>query len=160
MDLDRSASMRSTNTPTVSFQVGRGIEPITHLFSKRTNLLSMGLVKFENAMLAVCIRFSFTICLDNPYIIVDLILEEVMAKLIAVLILIFTLSCCTTSQKIVRPNDNVEYLIACGASLGWNICYDKANQLCPGGYSTLSEDAGFNRKELRIGCPSAAKHTQ
>ena len=47
----------------------------------------------------------------------------------------------------------MEYLVACGAGTGWNICYSKANELCPGGYTTLSEDAGFNRKEMRIACP-------
>jgi hypothetical protein len=64
-------------------------------------------------------------------------------------------SACTTTQEIRRPNGVREFVIACGASLGWNICYDEANQVCPTGYTTLSEDAGFNRKELRIACPSA-----
>ena len=68
---------------------------------------------------------------------------------------ILFLSRCTTTQEIRRRDGTVENFIACGASLGWNICYDKANELCPGGYETLSEDAGFNRKELRIACPSA-----
>lgn len=70
------------------------------------------------------------------------------------------ISACTTTQEIRRPDGSVEYLVACGASLGWNICYDKANELCPGGYTTLSEDAGFNRKELRISCPSRSKAAQ
>jgi hypothetical protein len=60
---------------------------------------------------------------------------------------------CTTSQEIRRPNGESEYLIGCGASTGWNICYEKANELCPQGYKTLLEDSGFNRKELRIVCP-------
>ena len=60
---------------------------------------------------------------------------------------------CTTTQEFRRPNGNIEYLIACGAGTGWNICYDKANRVCPTGYETLSENAGFNRKELRISCP-------
>ncbi|TNY27005.1 hypothetical protein BV497_05560 [Fulvimonas soli] len=64
---------------------------------------------------------------------------------------------CTTTQEIRRPDGSVEHLIACGASLGWNICYDKANQICPMGYNTISEIAGINRKELRISCPSANK---
>jgi hypothetical protein len=64
---------------------------------------------------------------------------------------------CTTTQEIRRPDGSTEFLIACGASLGWNICYEKANEICPGGYKTLSEDAGFNRKELRIVCPGAQK---
>jgi hypothetical protein len=60
---------------------------------------------------------------------------------------------CTTTQEIRRPDGKKEFLIACGASLGWNICYEKANQICPNGYETIKEDAGFNRKELRILCP-------
>lgn len=67
---------------------------------------------------------------------------------------------CTTTQEIRRPDGTIEYLVACGASLGWNICYEKANELCPSGYTTLSESAGFNRKELRIACPRASKQPQ
>ncbi len=69
-------------------------------------------------------------------------------------------SACTTTQEIKRPDGSVEYLITCGAGLGWNICYDKANEICPTGYKTLSEDAGFNRKELRIACPSKTNAQQ
>jgi hypothetical protein len=73
-------------------------------------------------------------------------------KLLLILI-IFVICGCTTTQKIIRPNGETEYLIACGAALGWNICYNKANKVCPGGYDTISEETGFNRKELRISCP-------
>lgn len=59
---------------------------------------------------------------------------------------------CTTAQRIDRPDGTVDYEIACGAALGWNICYDRAQKMCPAGYSTLSEDQGFNRKALRIKC--------
>jgi hypothetical protein len=59
---------------------------------------------------------------------------------------------CTTSQEIKRPGGKSEFLVGCGAALGWNVCYEKANELCPKGYKTLSEDAGINRKELRIAC--------
>ena len=75
-------------------------------------------------------------------------------QFIAILLLTITTGC-TTTQQIKRPDGSVEYLIACGASLGWNICYDKANQVCPSGYTTISEKAGFNRKELRMACPAA-----
>lgn len=61
---------------------------------------------------------------------------------------------CATSQEIRRPDGSTEYLISCGY-FGWYICYDKANELCPGRYKTLSESAGFDRKELRIACPDA-----
>lgn len=83
--------------------------------------------------------------------------EGTMKVIFALAVPILLLSGCTTTQEILRPNGTSEYLIACGAGLGWNICYDKANQICPGGYTTLSEDGGFNRKELRITCPSAKK---
>lgn len=78
---------------------------------------------------------------------------------IADLLLLAALSGCTTTQEIRRPDGTTELLIACGASLGWNICYDKANEACPTGYTTLSENAGFNRKELRIACPGAVKRS-
>lgn len=71
-------------------------------------------------------------------------------------LLVAALTACTTSQKILRPDGTTEYLVACGASTGWNVCYDKANQECPTGYKTISEDAGFNRKEMRISCPGKA----
>lgn len=63
------------------------------------------------------------------------------------------LSGCTTDQIIRRPDGSREYVIACGAGLGWNICHRRANELCPSGYNTLAQDAGFNRKELTIACP-------
>lgn len=68
---------------------------------------------------------------------------------------LLALTGCTTAQEIRRPDGSLEYQIACGAASGWNICYGRANELCPGGYETVSEDAGFNRKELRIACPGA-----
>ena len=66
---------------------------------------------------------------------------------------------CTAVQEIRRPGGGVEYLVACGASSGWNICYNRANELCPAGYETLSEQAGFNRREMRIACPAAAQNS-
>ncbi len=78
-----------------------------------------------------------------------------MKRIMATILALTLMAGCTTIQEIKRPNGEVEYLIACGASLGWNICYDRANQVCPTGYLTLSEQAGFNRKELRIACPSS-----
>lgn len=79
---------------------------------------------------------------------------------VAVLLLVAVTAACTTTQEIRRPDGTVEFQIACGASLGWNICYDKANEVCPAGYTTLSENAGFNRKELRIACPEATQRSQ
>ncbi|WP_036645395.1 hypothetical protein [Pantoea sp. A4] len=59
---------------------------------------------------------------------------------------------CSTAQKISRPDGKNEYLIQCGASSGWDVCYSKANEVCPAGYTDLDKDGGFNRKELRILC--------
>ena len=64
---------------------------------------------------------------------------------------------CATSMKILRPDGSTEYLITCGSGTGWNVCYEKANEVCPSGYKTLSEDAGFNRKEMKISCPTSTK---
>ncbi len=75
-------------------------------------------------------------------------------RLITGTALLLLATACTTTQVIRRPGGEVEYLIGGGAALGWNICYERANELCPAGYDTLSEDAGFNRKELRIACPN------
>lgn len=69
-------------------------------------------------------------------------------------IAVLFISSCTTTQKIQRPDGSTEYLIACGAASGFNICYKKANKLCPNGYETLSENSGLNRKEIRIECPN------
>jgi hypothetical protein len=74
-------------------------------------------------------------------------------KFVVLVVIAVATSACTTTQEIRRPDGSTEYLVACGAGLGWNICYNKANHICPSGYITLSEDAGFNRKELRISCP-------
>jgi hypothetical protein len=70
-----------------------------------------------------------------------------------VVVSVLLATACTTTQVIQRPGGRVEYLIACGAGTGWNICYSRANEVCPTGYETLAESGGINRKELRIACP-------
>jgi len=62
---------------------------------------------------------------------------------------------CTTTAALNRPDGSRDFVIACGAGLGWNVCYNRANEVCPSGYRTISQDAGFNRKELTISCPAA-----
>ena len=59
---------------------------------------------------------------------------------------------CVTSERVSRPGGSAEYLISCGY-FGWYICYDKAQEICPGRYKVVSESEGYNRKELRIACP-------
>jgi hypothetical protein len=76
-----------------------------------------------------------------------------MSKIMFSILCALLVTSCTTTQQINRPGGKKEYLVACGAATGWDICYKKANKLCSEGYTTLSEEAGFNRKELRISCP-------
>lgn len=57
---------------------------------------------------------------------------------------------CATAQVINRPKGLTAYLISCGAGTGWDIYYNKANEVCSQGYKTLSEEAGFNRKKIKI----------
>ena len=73
-------------------------------------------------------------------------------KLAIVAAIVALLASCTTAEEIRRPDGRVQYIVACGASLGWNICYERANELCPEGYTDVSKEAGFNRKELTIDC--------
>jgi hypothetical protein len=53
------------------------------------------------------------------------------------------------------PGGAVQYIINCGAFTGWNFCYEKANELCPNGYSDVSKYIIiplFNTKRLTIEC--------
>jgi hypothetical protein len=45
-----------------------------------------------------------------------------------------------------QARDYIEYLIACGAGIGWNICYERANEICPSGYKTLSRTQASTAK--------------
>lgn len=81
-----------------------------------------------------------------------------MKRIIALAFLILLLvGCSTTAQEIRRPDGTREYLITSGVGVGWKACYRKANQVCPWGYATLSENGGVFSNELRIACPSAKK---
>lgn len=59
---------------------------------------------------------------------------------------------CTT----LKPGETVHYLVACGGGRTGvpNICYAKAEQLCPGGYRILSQDFGSagDPQSMRIAC--------
>jgi hypothetical protein len=63
---------------------------------------------------------------------------------------------CTTSQRVPRSDGSLEYRISCGY-FGWYICYDKAEEICPGRYKVVSESEESYRKELRIACPGGAR---
>jgi len=75
-----------------------------------------------------------------------------MKKTLLVLAVVMALTGCATAQEIKRPGGIKEYIIQCGAGTGWDICYSKANEICPNGYEDISKDGGFNRKEFYIRC--------
>ena len=66
---------------------------------------------------------------------------------------------CTTAQEIRTTNGEPQYDIACGAATGWGMCYKRANEECPQGYTTVSRMPGFNRKELIISCGAVSSPT-
>jgi hypothetical protein len=61
---------------------------------------------------------------------------------------------CAGSQEVSRRDGSAEYRISCGY-FGWYLCYEKANEVCPGRYKVISESTGLSSKELRIACPQA-----
>ena len=62
---------------------------------------------------------------------------------------------CATSQQVKDTGRAGEYQISCGY-FGWYICYEKAGQLCPGGYKVVSENEDhFGGRKLRISCQEA-----
>ena len=59
---------------------------------------------------------------------------------------------CATSQQANDSGRAGEYQISCGY-FGWYICYERADQLCPGGYKVVSEnEEHFGGRSLRISC--------
>ena len=68
----------------------------------------------------------------------------------SIVITALVLASCTTSD----PDGHVYSLVACGGgSTGVsNICYARAEQLCPGGYTVLSEDQHSEPQEMHIAC--------
>ena len=68
--------------------------------------------------------------------------------------LLLMVAACAASKEVRQRDRSTEYSISCWY-FGWYVCYEKANQLCPGRYKVLSETEGFNARELRIACPDA-----
>jgi len=75
-----------------------------------------------------------------------------MKVLVLILCIGVLTSGCTTASRIFEKDGIEALLIECGAAVSFSVCHDRAKQECPNGYRTLSEDAGFNRKEIRIRC--------
>jgi hypothetical protein len=71
------------------------------------------------------------------------------------IVLSLAIAGCATSQQAPGTARAGEYQISCGY-FGWYICYDKAGQLCPGGYKVVSEsEEHFGGRKLRISCQEA-----
>ena len=59
---------------------------------------------------------------------------------------------CASSQPVNEPGRTGEYQISCGY-LGWYICYERADQLCPRGYKVVAENEDhFGGRSTRIAC--------
>ena len=72
--------------------------------------------------------------------------------LILVCVVPLLVSGCTTANIIFEKDGKEALLVECGAAVSFSVCHDRAKQECPNGYKLLSEDAGFNRKEIRVRC--------
>jgi hypothetical protein len=59
---------------------------------------------------------------------------------------------CTTATRVPDKDGNEVVLIECGAAVSVTVCHSRARDECPYGYATVSEDSGFNRKEIRVRC--------
>lgn len=58
---------------------------------------------------------------------------------------------CATSQPVAQRRASGEHAISC-SYFGWYLCYERAKELCPGGYKVLSQSEGYGPKEMRVAC--------
>ena len=59
---------------------------------------------------------------------------------------------CSNVQPVQDSGRAAAYDISCGY-FGWYICYDRANQVCPGGYKVVSEkEEHFGGRSMRVSC--------
>jgi hypothetical protein len=62
------------------------------------------------------------------------------------------LAACASNQEVSRTGAGNEHVVSCGY-FNWIYCYERAGQLCPEGYKTLSEtEGGLRSREMRIAC--------
>ena len=73
-------------------------------------------------------------------------------RVLVTVFMLVSISGCTTSSKVYDQTGQEALLIECGAAVSFSVCHKRALQECPQGYATISEKAGFNRKEIRIRC--------
>jgi len=59
---------------------------------------------------------------------------------------------CASVQQATDTGRAGEYQISCGY-FAWYICYERADQLCSGGYTVVSEsEEHFGGRKLRVSC--------
>ncbi|HDS1654885.1 TPA: hypothetical protein QEL76_002841 [Stenotrophomonas maltophilia] len=61
-------------------------------------------------------------------------------KLFVPLLFVAALGGRTTARMTVSPDGRRGVSIDCSGSGSWNGCYEKAGQMCPGGYVVFSKD--------------------
>jgi len=61
-------------------------------------------------------------------------------KLFVPLLFVAALGGYTTARMTVSPDGRRGVSIDCSGSSSWNDCYEKAGQMCPGGYVVFSKD--------------------
>jgi len=70
-------------------------------------------------------------------------------------LLIFAAAGCATTEQVKDTGRAGEFQISCGY-FAWYICYERADQVCPGGYKVVSEsEEHFGGRKLRISCQEA-----
>jgi len=68
-------------------------------------------------------------------------------KLFVPLLLLATLTGCTTAKMTVTPDGRRGVSIDCSGSSSWSGCYEKAGQMCPGGYAVGNKN-GFTSTQM------------
>lgn len=61
-------------------------------------------------------------------------------KLFIPLLILTALAGCTTAKLTVTPDGRRGVSIDCTGGSSWSACYEKAGQMCPGGYVVFSKD--------------------
>lgn len=79
------------------------------------------------------------------------------ACMIIIVLIVFAVSSCTTTSKIYEKDGCEALLVECGAAVSFSVCHERALKECPGGYTTISETPGFNRKEIRVRCNESTR---